>query len=121
MQAAKQAKVKHILIVGGASSLVLPSGKLVIDNMPDNLKPGVKGPLEVLDELRKDNELNWSFISPPPDLTPGGKINKYRIGTDSPITDEKGESHISVGISAVAIVDEIERPRFIHRRFTVGY
>jgi putative NADH-flavin reductase len=38
-----------------------------------------------------------------------------RAGTD------KGESRISAEDYAVAQLDEIERPRFIRRRITVGY
>jgi putative NADH-flavin reductase len=121
LSASKQAKVKHILVVGGSASLVLPSGKRIFDGIPDDRKSAVKGPLELLDELKGEWKLNWSFVSPPPGLTPDDKRGKFRLGTDSPVTDEKGESHLSVGDLAVAIVDEIEKPQFIHRRFTAGY
>lgn len=121
LSAAKQAKVKHILVVGGASSLVLPSGKLIYDSIPDDKKFAVKGPLELLTELKEERDLNWSFVSPPLGLASGDRTGKYRLGTDSPVTDEKGETHLSVEDLAVAIVDEIEKPQFIHRRFTAGY
>jgi putative NADH-flavin reductase len=37
------------------------------------------------------------------------------------IVDAKGDSRISDEDFAVAIVDEIENPRFAGKRFTVGY
>jgi len=37
------------------------------------------------------------------------------------VTDEKGESRISVEDYAVALVDELETPRFVRQRFTVAY
>lgn len=122
LEAAKKAGVKRILVVGGASSLILPDGKRVFDvYIPEDIKPGVLGPLELLDELRQDLSLDWSFISPPLNLVEGPKTGKFRIGKDNPIFDEKGESKISVGDLAVAILDEIENPQFIRQRFTVGY
>jgi len=122
LEAARKAGVKRILVVGGASSLILPDGKRVFDvYIPEDIKPGVLGPLELLDELRQDLSLDWSFISPPLNLVEGPKTGKFRIGKDNPIFDEKGESKISVGDLAVAILDEIENPQFIRQRFTVGY
>jgi hypothetical protein len=35
--------------------------------------------------------------------------------------DDKGKSYISAEDFAVAVVDEIENPRFKGQRFTVGY
>jgi putative NADH-flavin reductase len=40
---------------------------------------------------------------------------------DTPIADEKGESRISVGDYAAAVVDTLENESFIHARFTVAY
>lgn len=122
LAAAKIAHVKRILIVGGAASLILPSGKRVYDeNIPENFKTAVQGPMELLEELRSESELNWAFISPAPNLTAAEKTDHFRIGTDNPVTDTNGESSISVGDLAVAILDEIEKPQFIRKRFTVGY
>lgn len=40
---------------------------------------------------------------------------------DTPIADEKGESRISVGDYAAAVIDALENESFIHARFTVAY
>lgn len=122
LAAAKKAHTKRVLIVGGAASLILPSGKRVYDEMiPENFKSAVQGPMELLEELRSEAELNWSFLSPAPKLTADDKTGHFRLGTDNPVTDTNGESTISVGDLAVAILDEIEKPQFIRKRFTVGY
>lgn len=122
LAASKSSGVKRILIVGGAASLILPSGEKVYDvHIPEDFKTAVRGPMELLEELRQEKELNWTFISPAPNLTAGDKTGHFRLGKDNPVTDEKGESHISVGDLAVAILDEIKTPQFIRQRFTAGY
>lgn len=45
----------------------------------------------------------------------------YRTGQDSPVVGANQTSHISVADLAVAIVDEVERPQHVRKRFTVGY
>jgi len=35
--------------------------------------------------------------------------------------DANGRSHISIEDAAVALIDEAELPRFVQRRFTIGY
>ncbi|CUH95282.1 hypothetical protein P22_1352 [Propionispora sp. 2/2-37] len=122
LEAARLSRVKRILVVGGAASLILPSGKRVYDvHIPEDFKTAVQGPMELLEELRHEKELNWTFISPAPKLTEGDKTGQFRLGKDNPVTDEQGESQISVGDLAVAILNEIENPQFIRQRFTVGY
>jgi putative NADH-flavin reductase len=65
--------------------------------------------------------LDWSFLSPSADLFPGQKTGKFRLGTDQLITDSQGNSRISVEDYAMAMLDEVEAPKHIRRRFTVGY
>ena len=122
LAAAKRSGVKRILVVGGASSLVLPDGSLVFDAyIPKEFVHAVRGAMELLDDIKQENELDWTFLSPAIDLQAGERTGKFRLGTDSPVMDAEGKSRISVADMAVAIVDEIESGQFIHRRFTVGY
>jgi putative NADH-flavin reductase len=37
------------------------------------------------------------------------------------VTDANGDSRISAEDFAVAIIDELEKPQFVKRRFTVAY
>lgn len=49
------------------------------------------------------------------------RTGKFRLGTDSLLTDSKNQSRISVEDYAVAMIDELEKPKHILQRFTVGY
>jgi hypothetical protein len=82
------------------------------------------GQADALDFYRSlpPSSLDWSYVSPPPiHFAPGERRGQYRTGEDQPVVDEPGESRISYEDFAMAIVDEIERPRFSRKRFTVGY
>ena len=54
-------------------------------------------------------------------LEPGERTGKYRTGTGQLLTDEKGESRISMEDLAIAFLDEVEKPRFVRRRMTAAY
>lgn len=40
-------------------------------------------------------------------------------GTDQLLTDENGESRVSIPNYTVALLDEVETPQFLRQRFTV--
>ena len=63
----------------------------------------------------------WTYFSPSGFIQPGQRTGKFRLGTTSLITDEKGNSTISAEDYAVALVDELENPKHIHEQFTIGY
>ena len=71
--------------------------------------------------LRKESSLDWSYLSPSADLSPGQRTGKFRLGKDQLLTDANGKSHISTQDYAMAMIDEVEQPRHIRQRFTVGY
>lgn len=122
----KKAGVKRLLVVGGAGSLEVAPGVQLIDTpqFPAEYKAGASGARDYLNMLKKENELEWTFLSPAILMHPGiadGRTGKYRIGTDQPVWNDKKESRISVEDLAVALVDEVEQKRFIQKRFTVAY
>ncbi|MEU8976214.1 hypothetical protein AB0D11_44840 [Streptomyces monashensis] len=49
------------------------------------------------------------------------RTGRFRIGGDQPVLDADGRSRISVEDAAIALIDEAELPRFVQRRFTIGY
>jgi putative NADH-flavin reductase len=71
--------------------------------------------------LRKESTLDWSFLSPSADLSPGQRTGKFRLGSDQMLSDATGKSRISLEDYAAAMVDEVERPAYIRQRFTVDY
>jgi putative NADH-flavin reductase len=82
---------------------------------------GLETLLEFLKALRKEPELEWSYLSPSAELKPGQLTGKFRLGSDQLLVGATGKSEISVQDYAVAMIDELERPAHVRQRFTVGY
>lgn len=80
----KKAGVKRLLFVGGAGSLEVKPGVQALDlpGFPAEYKQGALATREVLNLLRKESVLDWSFLSPSADLTPGRRTGKFRLGGD---------------------------------------
>lgn len=124
ISASKKAGVKRLLIVGGAGSLFVDEGTMLMDTdaIPFDILPGVKGLAEVyIKLLPKETKLDWVFFSPAQNLVPGERTGNYRIGHDNLILDVKGESVISVEDYAKEMIDEAEIRRHHRDRFTIGY
>lgn len=119
----KKSGVKRLLFVGGAGSLEVKPGVQSVDlpGFPAEYKQGALATREALNLLRKEPNLDWSFLSPSADLFPGQRTGKFRLGTDQLLADSQGKSRISVEDYAMAMIDEVEKPKHIRRRFTVGY
>ena len=120
----KKAGVGRLLIVGGAGTLFYAPGKMVMDadDVPAKLLPGIKSLGEFyLNTLRKENDIDWIFLSPAANMTPGERTGKFRIGKDDLMVDVNGDSNISVEDYAVAMVDELEQKHHHKERFTIGY
>ena len=119
----KKAGVKRLLFVGGAGSLEVKPGVQSVDlpEFPAEYKQGALATREALNLLRKEPSLDWSFLSPSADLFPGQRTGKFRLGTDQLLADAQGESRISVEDYAMAMIDEVEKPKHMRLRFTVGY
>jgi uncharacterized protein len=120
----KQAGVKRLLVVGGAGSLYVAPGVQLVDTpqFPAEYKQGALAARELLTRIQQETTLDWSFVSPPIGLAPGQRTGHYRLGADE-LLPGQGEqpAGISVADLAVAIVDEIETPRHLQRRFTVAH
>ena len=125
-EAVKKSGVKRFLVVLGAGSLYIQPNVQLIDTpqFPEEYKPGASAARDYLNELKKETELDWTALSPAIEFHPGvphERRGTYRTGTESPVFDTNGKSTISAEDLAVAIVDEIENPKFIKQRFTVAY
>ncbi|MBD1391823.1 NAD(P)-dependent oxidoreductase [Mucilaginibacter glaciei] len=120
--ATKKSGVKRLLVIGGAGSLFI-DGRQLVDSpeFPAEWKTGATAARDYLTELRKEEELDWTFLSPAINLHPGTRTGTFRLGTESPVFNEAGKCEISVEDLAVAAVNELENNKFIKARFTVGY
>ncbi len=118
----KDAGVNRLIVVGGAGSLEVAPGLQLVDTpqFPPEWKAIAEAHRYAMQALR-DSDLDWTSLSPSAMIAPGVRTGKFRLGTDQLIVDEKGESRISAEDYAVALVDELERPQHLRRRFTAGY
>jgi uncharacterized protein len=126
LAAVNKSGVKRFLTVGGAASLKTPQGIELLDSPQfpaafEAAKPAIRGVREMLYMLKKEPSLDWAFFSPAVMIVPGLRTGKFRLGHDHVVADEKGASRISAEDYAVAMVDELERPKVHRDRFTIGY
>ncbi|WP_295811125.1 NAD(P)-dependent oxidoreductase [uncultured Apibacter sp.] len=124
IEAVKKAGIKRLQAVGGAGSLLVAPGKTVVDTgvIPNEILPGVKALALVLkDQFLPEKDLDWVFFSPAGTIEPGERTGKYRLGLDTIIADDQGNSKISVQDYAKAMIDELENPKHHQQRFTIGY
>lgn len=115
--------VKRVLFVGGSGSLEVQPGVQSVDlpQFPEEYKQGSLATREALNMLRQETSLEWTVLSPSADLFSGERTGRFRLGTDQLLRDANGESRISLEDFAMAMIDEVEHPHHIRRRFTVGY
>lgn len=122
VEAVRQAGVKRYIVVGGAGSLEIAPGHRLIDqpDFPEAYRAEAQGGAAFLDLLRGITDLDWTYISPSAEFTPGQRTGIFRLGKDELLVGPQG-SKISFEDFAVALVDEIENPAHSRSRFTVGY
>ena len=73
-----------------------------------------------LEELRKRDDVKWTFISPAGDFQADGeRTGKYILAGEELTLNSKGESIISYADYAIAMVDEIEKGNHIKKRISV--
>jgi|SRR5882757_1335881 len=114
----------RIVHVGGGATLTTPDGTRFLDlpAFPAEYLDMASGQAEALQVYRASSGVRWTYVSPPPEhFAPGPRTGHYRTGLDQPVIGPDGRAALSYGDMAVAIVDEIERPKFLNTRFTAGY
>jgi uncharacterized protein len=115
----------RLIVVSGAGSLEVKPGVQLVDtpDFPPAWKPAGLAHREAIEVFRKAGfaGFDWTAVSPSATIEPGTRTGKYRTATDELIVDGQGNSRISDEDFAVAILDEIENPKFAGKRFTAGY
>jgi hypothetical protein len=111
----------RILWVGGSSSLPEEPGGQAQAEINPKAFAFQKGKLDALKYFGDVKDIPWTILNPPTNIEPGTRTNKFRIGTDVLLKDAQGESRISMEDFAVALLDEIERPKHVQSQFTVAY
>ncbi len=120
----RDAGTKRVVAVGGAGSLEVAPGKALVDQpgFPDAYKAESLDGRDSLEVYRKEAAgLDWTLISPAVEIAPGERKGRYRTTADTVLTDANGKSFITFEDLAVAIIDELEKPQHLGRRFGVAY
>jgi putative NADH-flavin reductase len=122
LSAARNCGVPRFLFVGGAGALEVAPGVTLIDSghLPAEWLPIAQAHADAL-ALARSSNVNWTSLAPSAFFEPGQRTGKFRLATDSLIMDDKQQSRISFEDFAIALVDELERPKHEGQRFTVGY
>ncbi|MBU5278869.1 NAD(P)-dependent oxidoreductase [Ligilactobacillus animalis] len=114
----------RLLIVGGAGSLYVdPEHKTQLVDTPDfpaEFYALAKTQTDALTELRKHDDVDWTFISPAADFQVDGKrTGKYILAGEELTLNDRGESIISYADYALAMADEIQNGDHIKERISV--
>lgn len=103
----------RLIVVGGAGSLfVNPEHTATVaqgPDFPDAFKPLASAMASALSDLRKRDDVRWTYLSPAADFqAEGERTGGYVLGGEELTLNEQGESVISYADYAIALVDEIE-------------
>ena len=117
-----KADVRRLIFVGGAGSLFIAPGVDLINSghLPEQYIAIAIAHRDAL-KLLSGSDLAWTYFSPAGFIQPGERTGKFRLGSTSLITDDKGNSSISAEDYSVALVDELESPKHLRQQFTIGY
>ena len=118
--AAGMATGKRVFVVGGAGSLKKPDGTYVVDGMKGTPYVGEALGMRGVLEMLKASATNWTYFSPALSIAPGQRTGNYQLGTDTVLTNDKGESKISAEDFAKAVIDELEKPQHLNSQMTIA-
>jgi putative NADH-flavin reductase len=123
IDAVKKVGSPRLIVVGGAGQLEVAPGVTLIKSgyLPAEYIPIAVSHEKAAEVLKASSGINWTYIAPAAYFVPGERTGKYRTGTNNLVSDEKGESKISFADYAIALVDEIEKPKHERALFSVGY
>ena len=112
----------RLIVVGGAGGLFVAPGVTLVDSgyLPEPFLPIATAHVKALDALRAST-IDWTYLAPAAYFEPGERTGQFRLGQDELIANAQQESRISMEDYAIALVDELEKPRHRRQRFSIGY
>lgn len=121
-EAVAQSGVARLLVVGGAAVLLVAPGitLLASGKLPPEWVPIASSHAKALAALEQ-TPINWTYLSPAAMFDPGERTGHYRVALDTLLTDEAGESRISMEDYAIALVDELEQNKHPRASFAVAW
>lgn len=114
----------RLLVVGGAGSLYVDEAKTTqlyqTPDFPQEYLPVATAMSKGLAELRKRDDVKWTYISPAGDFqADGDRTGEYIQAGEIFTVNSKGESVISYADYAIAMVDEATKGNHIKERISV--
>src|SRR5581483_11179205 len=103
IHAAEAARVKRILAVGGAGTLLI-DGVRSMDRpeFPVAFEGGAKSTAVIKELLHEHPDLEWTVLCPSTVIAPGQRTGEFRLGLDDLLRAANGSSRISVEDFAMA-------------------
>jgi uncharacterized protein len=122
IEALAQRPNTRLIVVGGAGGLNVAPGVSLVDSklLPESVLPIARAHVQALN-LLKASSIEWTYFAPAAFFVPGERTGKFRLGKDELIANAQHESRISMEDYAIALVVELEKPRLIRQRFSIGY
>ncbi|QQK08993.1 SDR family oxidoreductase [Miniphocaeibacter halophilus] len=117
-------KDNRLLVVGGAGSLYIDKEHktrlMDTPDFPEAFMPLATAMGKALDELRKRDDVKWTYISPAADFQADGKrTGEYLLAGEEYTTNANNESLISYADYAIAMIDEAVNGNHIQERISV--
>ena len=114
----------RLLVVGGAGSLYLnPEHTMTLADSPDfpeSYQPVAQAMAKALGELRKRDDVKWTYVSPAADFRfDGERTGNYILAGEEFTLNAKNESMISYADFAAAMIDEATSGDKIRQRISV--
>ena len=115
---------KRLLIVGGAGSLYMNKEHTLqlvqTPDFPAEYRPLAQAQTDELAQLRKRNDVNWTFVSPAAVFDPeGARTGKYTLAGEEFTLSPQGDSVISYADYAIGFVDEIVKGAHLKQRISL--
>lgn len=96
-----------------------PESREFIQKIANNHDKGEGGRAQ-LEFYKNDTSIRWSFASPPWFMRPGPRVGSYRITIDTLPLDGDAPAGISVADMALAVADEAESQKLVHKHWSAA-
>jgi putative NADH-flavin reductase len=91
------------------------------DDFPEEWVPVADAAIDAYDILTGADDLEWAYLAPAALIEPGERTGEYRTADRELVTNDEGDSYISMEDFAVALVDELEARNAVHTYLGTGY
>ncbi|WP_339105118.1 NAD(P)H-binding protein [Haloterrigena salinisoli] len=119
----RRANVDRLVWTGGAGGLEVGPETMLIETeeFPEEWEPVASAAIDAYDILSEADDLQWTYLAPAALIEPGERTGEYRTADRELVTDDEGDSYISMEDFAVALADELEAGNAVHTYLGTGY